>query len=345
VTTTGANTFTVATPNLLAGTYAQSTNVITVTISGHGLVVGNAAYLAFPANPSENGIYLVTSVNGSVFTVATPINASFSGSCLLPKISASGFTQNGTNFTVTCPGPHALTTNEIFYVPANTVLLTPGQYQVVGIPDPAHFTFNGTNSTGTQSGFTIYPLGPQPLTRSGTVQVQWNTWNMGQTDNNATFNLAQSPLNANTVFNFYFPSFEFPGALASAGLTTPEFQLTSDTSVALQMNFLEAGILGNGSNTNGLSSYNNGNGAIMLDIGPWMTTNYTASAGIPNLVDNLNTLLLAGQLSAQAKTNIVNYVTNTVNFPYTTPTQGQMRDRVRGVVHLIIDSPDFTIQK
>jgi hypothetical protein len=171
-------------------------------------------------------------------------------------------------------------------------------------------------------------------------------------------------LNANTVFNFYFPSFEFPGALASAGLTTPEFQLTSDTSVALQMNFLEAGILGNPNNTNGLSSYNNGNGAIMLDIGQWMTTNYTANAGVPSLVDNLNTLLLAGQLSAPAKTNIVNYITYaapamtnivnnvtnvtaaTTNFPYATPpTQGQMRDRVRGVVHLIIDSPDYTIQK
>ncbi len=149
VTATSANTFTVATPNLLDGTYAQSTNVITVTISGHGLAVSNAAYLAFTTGQSfgKTGIYLVTAVNSSsVFTVATPINASFSGSCLLPKISASGFTQSGTNFTVTCPGPHAMTTNEIFYVPANSVSLTPGQYQVVGIPDPTHFTFYGTNS-------------------------------------------------------------------------------------------------------------------------------------------------------------------------------------------------------
>jgi hypothetical protein len=57
-------------------------------------------------------------------------------------------------------------------------------------------------------------------------------------------------------------------------------------------------------------------------------------------------LLLAGQLSAAAKTNIVNYVTNTVNFPFSTPpTQTQMRDRVRAAVHLITASPNFTIQK
>jgi hypothetical protein len=75
-----------------------------------------------------------------------------------------------------------------------------------------------------------------------------------------------------------------------------------------------------------------------------MTTNYTASANVPALVDNLNSLLLAGQLSARAKTNIINYVTNTVNFANPT-NQVQMRDRVRAVVHLLICSPDFTIQK
>ena len=69
-------------------------------------------------------------------------------------------------------------------------------------------------------------------------------------------------------------------------------------------------------------------------------------AAVPSLVDNLNTLLLAGQLSAAAKTNIVNYVTNLTNFGYSSPpTATQMRDRVRAVVHLIVCSPDFTIQK
>jgi hypothetical protein len=153
-------------------------------------------------------------------------------------------------------------------------------------------------------------------------------------------------LRAPTVFNFYYPNYEFPGALASAGLTTPEFQLTSDTGVALQLNFLEGGILNNTGNTNGLSSFTGGDGDIVLDIGPWMTINYTSATGIPTLVSNLNTVLLAGQLSAAAQTNIVNYVTNIVNFPYSLPPTGtQMRDRVRAVVHLITASPDFTIQK
>ena len=75
-----------------------------------------------------------------------------------------------------------------------------------------------------------------------------------------------------------------------------------------------------------------------------MTTNYTVNAGIPMLVSNLNTLLVAGQLSVPAQTNIINYVTNTANFASPT-NQTQMRDRVRAIVHLIASSPDYMIQK
>ena len=62
----------------------------------------------------------------------------------------------------------------------------------------------------------------------------------------------------------------------------------------------------------------------------------------PGLVDALNSLFCAGQLMPAAKTQIVNYA-NTLS--YTTPTLTQMRDRVRAVVHLIVSSPDFTIQR
>src|ERR1041384_1576773 len=100
---------------------------------------------------------------------------------------------------------------------------------------------------------------------------------MNAADVGSSSSLLQTPMNSPTVFNFYFPDYKFPGLLASAGLTTPEFQLTSDTGVVLQMNFLESGILNNVGNTNGLSSFNNGNGAIVLDLGPWMTANYTSN--------------------------------------------------------------------
>ena len=169
---------------------------------------------------------------------------------------------------------------------------------------------------------------------------------MNYTDNGGGSSLSQTPLRAPTVFNYFFPNYEFPGELAAAGLTTPEFQLTSDTTVALQMNFLTGGILNNAGNTAGLSSFTSGNGSVVLDIGPWMTPQYTSTAGLPALVDALNSLLVAGQLSANARTAIVNYAGNAQNFPYSSPpTPTQMRDRVRAVIHLLITSPDFTIQR
>jgi len=348
VSVPATNTFTVNAPNLAAGTYSQSNNVITVTISNHGLLAGNAAYLAFTSGGATSGLFaVVTNVSTSVFTVATADPATRSGSCLLPKVAAAGFVQSGTNLTVDCSGPHGLLAGESLYVNFPTLNPADGYYQVAAIPDATHFTLNLTTASNqTQSAFSLYPLNAPVLTRSGNVTIQQSTWNLSYTDTGTTYSLSQSPLRSPTVFNFYYPTYQFPGALASAGLTTPEFQLTSDTSVALAMNFIESGLLNNTSNTNGLSSYVGGNGSIVLNIAPWMTTNYTANAGVPNLVSNLSSLLVAGQLSAAAQTNIVYYVTNLTTFPFSTPpTQSQMRDRVRAAVHLILCSPDCTIQK
>jgi len=86
-----------------------------------------------------------------------------------------------------------------------------GQYQVKTIPDPTRFTFTTTNSQNqTMDGFNLYPLGPPPLNRAGNVSVQFSTWNMGYTDAGSGSSLLQSPLRAPTVFNFFFPSYQFP---------------------------------------------------------------------------------------------------------------------------------------
>jgi hypothetical protein len=57
-------------------------------------------------------------------------------------------------------------------------------------------------------------------------------------------------------------------------------------------------------------------------------------------------LLTGGQLTAATKTAIINFVANTTNFPLSgTPTNSQMSNRVRAVVHLIISSPEYAIQR
>jgi hypothetical protein len=222
-----------------------------------------------------------------------------------------------------------------------------GTYTVTTVPDATHFKFVVASSVSQSlNGQTIYPLVAPQLVRGGNVNIRWNTWNVGYTDQGTNPSLSQTPLHSPTVFNFFFPDYKFPGPLAAAGLTTPEFMLTGDTSVMFQMNFLEAALLNNTGNTNGLSSFSSGDGDITLDIGPYMTAANTSNQGIPNLVDSLNSLLLSGQLSAGARNYIITYVANTSNFGYSNPpSYTQMRDRVRAVVHLLLCSPDYTIQK
>ena len=364
VTVLSPTSFRVNAPGLSTGTYTltpnatvsnmvttatDTTNIITVTISGHGLNPGNPVYLVFTAGGAANGVYqVISTTNTGSFVVETADStARPTNSCLIPKWTGGSFTQSSTDVTVSLTAAHGLNPGDNVYINFPAGYTADNQYTVATVPDATHFTIVAPAAVNTtQNGQTVFPLVAPPLVRSGNSSVQWSTYSLNTTDTGSSSSLSQTPLNAATVFNFFFPDYKFQGALAAAGLTTPEFQLTSDTSVMLQMNFLEGGLLNNTGNTNGLSSFTGGDGDLIVDLGSYLTAGYTANAGLPSLVDALNSLLVAGQLSASAKTLIVNYVANTSNFGYSTPpTYTQMRDRVRAVVHLIINSPDFTIQK
>ena len=361
VTAINPTTFRFTAPGVVSGTYTQvanatisnaltgafeTTNVIYLGLSGHGATVGQPVFLQMMSGGASSGIYqVVLTTNANTFAVLTADANSITGACLMPKLTGGGFVVSSkTNLNFSTALPHGLNPGDSIYINFTaTGSPADGRYQVVSVPDPTHFT-TIVPSVGnqTQNGATIFPLLPAPVPRSGAVQIQWGTWNVNATDTGSTFSLAQTPLDSPTVFNFFFPDYKFPGPLTTAGLTTPEFQLTSDTTAAWQMNFLEGGVLSNGNNTNGISSFNNGSGAIVIDVGSWMTPANTSNAGLSGLVDSLNSLLCGGQLSSDAKSKIVNYAST---LAYTTPTYTQMRDRVRAVVHLIIDSPDFTIQR
>ena len=335
------NSFTVSAGGLVGGTYGWTNNTITVTASGHGLLASNPVYVVFTTGPATNGLYQVDAVlSTSRFTILAPGIATNSGNCLFPKISG-GYRQSGTTITVGTSVSHSLNPGDTVFIDFTSGTAVDGQYPIGTVPDPTHFTVTAnTSASQTGASLQVFPLLPPPLVRSGTVTVSENTWSMGSTD----ADISQTPLRSPTVFNFFFPDYKFPGILAANGLTTPEFQLTSDTSVAMQLNFLYNGIA-SASNTKGFSSFKSGNGSLVMDLGPYMTPDMTSNSGIPALVDSLNTLLMGGQLSGPARTAIINYVAST-NLPYgSPPSNTEMRNRVRAALHLVITSPDYTIQK
>lgn len=350
VTVIDSRSFAVNVAGAAFGTYGQAGTTITVTNSGHGLSVGSQIYLTFLSGGAAGGIHTVAAVSGtSVFTVTTTSSAVRGGGCVFGRWTSIGYIQSGTNLTFITDAPHGLAVGRLVNIDfLGNGSSTNGVYRVAAIVSPTRFTVHSSTSDfRSESDTTIYPLVAAPVIRSGSVTIRYSTWNMDYTDSGFSSSLSQTPLNSPTVFNFFFPDYKYPGILSSAGLTTPEFQLTSDTSAIMQMNFLTGAIFNNSGNTNGLSSFTSGNGSMALDIGPWMTVANTSDAGIPGLVDALNSVLCSGQLSTAARAIIVNYVASTARFPLASPTpnNAQMRDRVRAVVHLMVSSPEFIIQR
>jgi uncharacterized protein (DUF1800 family) len=136
--------------------------------------------------------------------------------------------------------------------------------------------------------------------------------------------LAQEPMSSPTVFNFFSPDYQAPGAVAQAGLYSPEFQLATEVVVATVANYM--------------------NRAIYTSLGP--TTNkitlnisieQTLAKNPSDLVDHLNYVLMAGNMSPAMYATLVNAVTS---IPASNP-----KERVRTAIYLVVNSPEFVIDK
>ena len=351
-------TFSVNATGILTTSYTQpaGSNTITVNTTGPG-VTGAKVYLAFTSGGAPAGIYSVDSLpDANHFTVTTTENpppaTPRSGVALLSKITGAYAIRNSgapptSTITVGTFGNHNLQVSDhvwLDFVAGQGSGNTDAEFTVASIVDEDHFTIvvpNSSLTVETISSLNIYLLVPPPLTRAGNMKFEESKYDVGY---NSGTDLAQTPLNAPTVFNFFFPDYKYPGALATNNVTTPEFQLTTDTNVVTLTNSIASAILSS-SNTNGLTSYRSGGGTITMDLSVYMTAAQTSNAGIPALVDKLGDLLTGGQMTPAAKTTVINFVANNTNFPYTTPTATQMRDRVRAVVHLILTSAEYAVQK
>ncbi len=140
---------------------------------------------------------------------------------------------------------------------------------------------------------------------------------------NAT-SLGETPLHSPTVFNFFSPDFAAAGATAEAGLTSPEFQITTETTVSTIANYLYAAIY---------SGLGPATDRITLDL----TLEQTLASNPTQLVDHLNTLLMAGNMSSQMRTRLITAVTN---IPANNPTE-----RAHTAIYLVINSPEFVVEK
>ena len=102
----------------LTGTYSQTTTTITVTCTGHGLVVGQRVALSFTTGSAASGAFaLATAADANTFTVITPLTGTNSGNVtiytqILIELGVSALTQG----MLIIPGEGVLSPNGIQYV-------------------------------------------------------------------------------------------------------------------------------------------------------------------------------------------------------------------------------------
>ncbi len=296
--------------------YTQSSASLIINVPDqHTFAVGNPIYLDFtsvlPAGAAQptDGFFTVT----SAYRVAQNSNDYFTVPAPSARLATYSQASGSSLVTVTIPGGHGYAVHDSIQIDFVTGGAPSGTFTVES-STPSTLTVTHTNiPTSNRTGNANVILPADIVTRSGalvatresytvnrtggSVALTFSDWGLNDTDND----LSQTPMRSPTVFNFYEPDYRYPGVLAQAGLITPEFQITSDTTVIRQANFTYNGIFNDLHGIRGLSSFNNGARDIALDFRPWMGQ---GPGGLPWLhnnnlgafVDQMNLLLMAGQL-------------------------------------------------
>jgi uncharacterized protein (DUF1800 family) len=128
----------------------------------------------------------------------------------------------------------------------------------------------------------------------------------------------EEPLHSPTVFNFFSPDYVAPGAIAQAGLVSPEFQITTETTVVEQANTVYA--------------------ALFWQDVPLDTSAEEALAADPaTLVDHFNYVLMNGAMSSGMRNVLIATLSQ---LPPDDP-----QERVLSALWMILNSPEYVIEK
>ena len=159
--------------------------------------------------------------------------------------------------------------------------------------------------------------------RTFNVTSPSDQWRIADTASDST-RLGQSPLRSPSVFNFFRPGYVPPNtALATAGQVAPELQIASEVTVAGYINYMQTVVK-----------------AGLADAVPAYTNELALVADTTALVDRLNLLLAANQLSAATLATI-----RTALASIAITTDAGKLNRVAAAVWLVMTAPEYLVQK
>lgn len=190
----------------------------------------------------------------------------------------------------------------------------------------------------------------QPIER---ITKLFKAFNLGTPSNRFYFrdaldiseNLGQSFLAAPSVFNFFSPFYAESEYVAPASLVSPEFQVQSTTTAINYLNWVEDALkiqpFKNRTKVNATGKGLNNNSSDKPFLNLDEEINELATNGIEALLNRLDILLCAGQLSTGSKSTIK----NTINQYFANVSNYSNEDAVKDAIYFIMASADFTILK
>ncbi|MCI1710904.1 MAG: DUF1800 domain-containing protein [Chiayiivirga sp.] len=155
---------------------------------------------------------------------------------------------------------------------------------------------------------------------------------------------AQLPLSAPSVFNFFKPDFAQPGEIRDSGLVSPEFQIHTDTQLVSAPNYLGWRVFLFWDGTN--YSVADADEETLMDYAALRTLAADPAA----LVDHLDLVMMSGQMSDYMRDLLIDRLNGPLpdQIPgLTGGTTEQRRSlfRVQQALYLIVNSPEFSVQR
>lgn len=148
---------------------------------------------------------------------------------------------------------------------------------------------------------------------------------------NLSSELGQLPMSAPSVFNFFSPNYMPPGLLANAGLVAPELQLATDYMLpSHEAYFFRRAV------DHTVEGPPHATGTFAVNVG----RDLSLAADAPALVARYNLLFLSGRMSPKMRDTLLAHLQA---IPAST-VAGQRR-RVRNALYLIVNSPEYVVQK
>jgi uncharacterized protein (DUF1800 family) len=150
------------------------------------------------------------------------------------------------------------------------------------------------------------------------------TWPVNDLSDPAT-KLGQSPMRSPSVFNFFRPGYVPPNsAIAAGGLAAPEFQITTESSVAGYVNFMQAAVSGTG----------------IGDVKSAYPTLLPLAADSRALLAEINLVLAANQLSATTLSTLAAALDSIA-----AGSDSGKLNRIWAALTLVLASPEYIVQK